>query len=206
MDRRTYLQSVGVALAAGVAGCSENAGSNDVSGGDGAATDTTSVFEVEAVPPVTEDRTFATELRVEWTYRGADFLDPDDAKWTFPAGDRQHLVCQFRVTNVGDETTPVGPEMFHVAAPSTENVFPSLSFDDDDQFPTRRLAGDGVAEGWVVFEVPLLQDKLLLALDQGFFPAPVDAAFERADLAFDVSADDPAGTPVPATTTAEGGV
>jgi hypothetical protein len=204
--RRTLLGVGAAALSLGTAGCAESPGDNDVSGGGGGgATGTPNVIRVEAVTPVVEDREFATELRVEWTYRGADFLNPDDTNWRFPEGDEQHLVCQFRATNVGPAATPVGPEMFQVAAPSTENVFPSLSVDDDDQFPSRRLDADGVAEGWVVFEVPNLQDTLLLALDQDFFSAPVDAAFERADLAFDVSEDDP-GTATPdETTTAEGG-
>jgi len=201
MDRRTYLQSVGVALGAGLAGCSTGGATPDDSG---RAERTPSVIDVEAVPPVTENREFATELRVEWTYRGADFLNPDDTTWQFPEGDEQHLVCQFRVTNVGRAATPVGPEMFQVAAPSTENVFPSLSIDDGDQFPARRLDTDGVADGWVVFEVPNLQDKLLLALDQAFFPAPVDATFERTDLPFDVSEDDTETATPDATTTAGG--
>jgi len=207
MDRRTYLQSVGVTLGVALAGCSDGEdgpdggdGSADGNGSDGSG-DAPRVYNVNAVSPVTEDGPFATTLRVEWAYRSQSVVDPDEAGER-PAPDQtQFLVCQFRVENVGDAATPVVPGMFQLAAPNTENVFERLSFEDPDQFPVRRLDPDDVATGWVAFHVPQLQDEMVLALEQDVFPEPVDATFERADLAFTLN-DDDSRTTVPGATTA----
>jgi len=194
MNRRTYLQSVGAGLAAGLAGCSTGDARGD---GDRRDDSEPRVIDVRAVPPATEDREFRTELRVEWGYRGADIVRPDEAKWQFPRGDMQHVVCQFRVTNVGDRAVGVSPEMFQLAAYSRDQRFVPKSIDDPDQFPARRLDPDDVANGWLVFAVIHMREVFLLALDQDAFPEPVDATFERADLTFTLD-DDDTGTTVPA--------
>lgn len=202
MDRRTYLQSVGVALAAGLTGCAAEDAARD----DGARNENgPRVVDVRAVPPVTEGREFRTELRVEWTYRGADFLNPDEAKWRFPRGDMQHVLCQFRVTNVGDRAVPVSPEMFQLAAYSRDQQFKVKSIDDPDQFPERRLDPEDVANGWVVFGITHMREVFLLALDQDSFPDPVDATFERTDLPFTLDDDDTGTTAPDRTTEAESG-
>jgi len=193
MDRRTYLQSVGAGLAAGLAGCSTGGATGDDSGrNDGGPR----VVEVRAVPPVTDDREFRTELRVEWDYQAAEHIDPDEAIWEFSRGDIQHVVCQFRVTNVGDRAVAVSPETFQLAAYSRDQQFASKSIDDPDQFPARRLDPGDVANGWLVFTVTRMRNVLLLALDQDSFSGPVDATFERTDLTFTLDNDD-TGTTAP---------
>jgi hypothetical protein len=191
--RRTLLGTGAAALALAVAGCSESASGSSGDGGDGSPR----VYNVNAATPVTENREFATTLRVEWHYRSQSVVDPDEAPERPAPDEVQFLVCQFRVINVGDVVTPVAPAMFQLAAPSTENVFTRLSFDDPDYFPDRELDPDDVANGWVAFHAPQLQDEMVLALDQETFPEPVDAEFERTDsLEFTLN-DDDTGTTAP---------
>jgi len=198
MHRRTCLQSVGAALGVALAGCSDVADSRT---GNGRAESEPRAIQVRAAPPATADREFRTELRVEWAYRGADIIRPDEAKWQFPRGDRQHVVCQFRVENVGDRAVRVAPEMFQLASYAGEAVFAPKDIDDPDQFPERRLDPGDVATGWAVYAVVHMREVFLLALDQDEFPRPVDATFERTDLAFTLENDD-TGTTAPGETTA----
>jgi hypothetical protein len=186
--RRRSLLRAGVAgLAAGLAGCGGD-------GGDGGGAPR--VFNVEAVPPVTENREFATTLDIEYAYSGQSVLAPDEAPERSAPDEVQFFVCQFRVENVGEAATPVSPAMFQLAAPSADLVFERVSIDDPDYFPERSLDPGDVANGWVVFQVPQTQDKILLALDQEMFPEPVDATFAETDLAFTLD-DDDTGTDAP---------
>jgi hypothetical protein len=193
MHRRTYLQSVGVAAGAGLAGCSTGGASRDDNDTDESVP---GVVDVRAVPPATDDGEFVTKLRVEWASRAAEYIDPDEAKGQFSRGDTQHVVCQFRVSNVGDRAVSVSPETFQLAARSVDQVFASKPIDDPDQFPERRLDPEDVANGWVVFTVTRMRTVFLLALDQSFFPVPVDAAFEWTDLPFTID-DGDTGTTAP---------
>lgn len=205
MRRRTLLGSGAAALSLGIAGCTgggDGGDGGDDGGGDG--DDGPRSYNVEALTPDPENREFTTELRVEWAYRGQDVLDPDEDREMTSPEESSFLVHQFRVTNVGDAATPVGREMFQSAAPSADLVFEQVAFDDPDQFPARELDPDDVANGWVVFRVPQLQDKILLALRQDFFPDRVNATFEQTDLSFTIE-DDDTGTTAPGESGADDG-
>lgn len=195
MKRRTLLAGAGVLATSTLAGCSDGGNGGD-GGGDGAVR-TLNVRTLDASP---DDA--ATTLSVTYDYRTQDILSYDGGVRETP-GTITLLVCQFRVTDEGDDPTRVRPEMFQVADPDEDRLFTRQTFDDPDHFPERRLDPGDVATGWMVFEVPSGQDLVLLAVNQGVLPARARVRFSETDLEFTVE-DDATRTPVPggtATTT-----
>jgi hypothetical protein len=184
--RRTLLGTGAAALALGVAGCTDGSDGGDGDGGP-------QTLNVEALDASPDDA--ATTLSVAYDYRTQDILSYDGGFRESP-GTITLFVCQFRVVDDGEASTRVRPEMFQVADPDEDRLFTRQTFDDPDHFPDRRLDPGDVATGWMAFEVPSVQDFVLLAVNQGALPAPAGVRFSETDLEFTVE-DGATRTPVP---------